>query len=41
MGIVDRYLKREKEQAKAKKRIEPFKNFQFLTKEYITLQKKK
>lgn len=41
MGIVDNYLKREKEQAKAKKKVYPFKNFNFLTKEYLILQKKR
>lgn len=41
MGIVDKYLKREKELQKAKKKIEPFKNFRFLTREYLILQKKR
>lgn len=41
MGIIQDYFKREKEGDKRKKKIEPFKNFNFLTKEYLSLQKKK
>lgn len=41
MGIVDKYLKREKENKKAKTDIKRFKNFNFLTKDYLTLQRKR
>lgn len=41
MGIIKDYLNREKEQAKSKRQIKPFKNFNFLTRDYLALQKKK
>lgn len=41
MGIIKDYWKREKETKKAKNRPQPFKNFNFLTKEYLTLQRKR
>lgn len=41
MSIVKDYIKREKESKKAKKKIVPFKNFNFLTSDYLALQKKR
>lgn len=41
MGIVKDYLKRQKEEFRSKKKIEPFKKFNYLTEDYRILQKKR
>lgn len=41
MGIVEKYLKRDKQNTQAKKKITPFKDFNFRTKAFLALQKKR
>lgn len=41
MGIIKDYLKRQKEETQQKKKIRPFKDFNFLTEDYKRLQNKR